>query len=211
MQLQVKIEDALAKLQAGKVKPNLTKAQKIEKAQIICGLYAMGEYTLDSCCKAVSVNYYTFQSWSQPQLTQADMETGNYRNGFVPEIHDSYKECLVKNNDNFLLLAKSAVREGLLLKARGCEVEEISTEIRIDANGQQTPAAIKKTKKIYLPSDTALIFLGKNVDSETFKDRLETTHTGRVQIGTGLESLTDEELKFKRAEIEKALESLDGM
>lgn len=190
----------------------LSNAQRIEKARQICELYSYGIYNIESCCNAVDVPYMTFKDWAQPNATEEMIEKKLCRRGFVLAIHLMYKEALENNTVNYKLLVKQKVREGLLLKATGLDYEEVRTEVKVDKEtGQSLPVSISRTSKKILPDTTALIFMAKNVDSETFKDSVEQVHTGSLNLTTGLQGKSYEELKEMQKQIEAQLESEDGL
>lgn len=213
--MDVTVEGARKKLETsenmGKVITSLPKKDKLEKVALICELYQSGEFTIQSCCEAVGVPYANFNNWTQPNLTEEQIEAKDYRKGFLREAYDLYQESLPKNEINYMALLKSKVREGLLKKAVGTEYEEVTTEVKVDENGQSKPVSIRKTKKIVLPDTTALIFLAKNVDPENFQERVVNEHSGKVQVSTGYSHLSDEELKEEKAKLEQQLNSPDGL
>lgn len=191
---------------------NQSKANKIKLATAICELYAEGEYTIQSCCDAVDINYYTFIGWARPNYDINNIDETPPPRGFVLEVQEIYKRAVEKNEQNYFKLLKNATRQGLLMKAQGLEYDEVETSMKRDeATGTMMPQMTKVVKKTVLPDTTALIFISKNVDKENFQDRMVTEHSGEVKIGTGLEKLSDEELKLKRAELEKVMETPDGV
>ncbi len=133
---------------------------KLNKAKRICELYSQGIYTLKSCCAVENVKYSTFQYWAQPNRV-----LNSKRRGFMHDVHALYKKAVEENKENFTLLLKQAVREGILLKARGSEFEEVKTTIKL--NGLKQNLHISKKKIIILPSDLILIYLANSLKLHT--------------------------------------------
>jgi len=187
-------------------KARLSNQAKITKAKKICKHYSEGEYTIATCCKAECVEYTTFQGWAQPNLTQEDIENGNYRRGFVHDVHVMYKKAVVSNRSNYKLLLKNVVRAGLLQRMRGMNVEEVQTTIIYDLNGNPIGTRIKKKEKLVLPDTSALIFIAKNID-EDFSDKKKSEV--ETDLHNPYENFTLQELRNERLRLEKMLESDD--
>lgn len=185
----------------------LTKSERVEKAKKICELYSSGEFTIKSCCAAVGVDYSTFQHWTQPHLTDSDIESGNYRRGFVLDVHLMYKKAIIENDSNFKLLIKHTARQGLLLRITGTEYEEIQEEEKLDKNGNLIPVSRKRIHKRVLPDVTALIFSLKNLDKENFQEKVTHNLNGNIGVSTGFEHMTLSELQAKKRELEEQLNS----
>lgn len=90
--MDVTVEGARKKLETsenmGKVITSLPKKDKLEKVALICELYQSGEFTIQSCCEAVGVPYANFNNWTQPNLTEEQIEAKDYRKGFLREAYD---------------------------------------------------------------------------------------------------------------------------
>lgn len=186
-------------------KPKLSAQIRIERAKEICELYSYGEYTIASCCKALSVNYSTFQYWAQVNLSEDDIKKGRYRRGFVHDVHELYKRAINENNKNRRELIRDAALDGLLLKARGVEYEEVIDQITYDKKGKVTGSKKTTTNKIILPSDSALIFLAKNLDKATFGD--EVMQSPKLEVLDKYAGMTLEEVKAERIRLEAELAS----
>lgn len=185
-------------------KIKLPRSIKIDKAKKICELYGEGEYTISTCCKTFDVKYNTFQQWAQPNLTQADIQTGRLRRGFVQDVHDLYKRAVARNEANYKALLKDATREGLLMRASGTRYTETHTEAKLDVHGIPTNMVIRKIERTVLPDTGILIFLAKNL----FGDHFNTKTDSRVQpstIKTSFQYLTNVQLDQRRLELQKKL------
>jgi hypothetical protein len=190
-----------------KARARLTKSDKIQKATQICEAYAKGIYTIKACCEAAGVDYSTFQHWAQVNLSADAIRAKMNRRGFVHEVHELYKDALVKNEFNFKALLKDAARQALLIRLTGLEYDEVQTVEKPDKEGNNKQVKkIIKTKRA-LPDITAIIFTLKSLDSENFK---EIEHK-KVEITTGFEHFSLEELSAKRIELYNILNSPDEL
>ena len=78
------------------------------------------------------------------------------------------KECIKKGEQNLTLHIESQ----LYKKCNGYEYEETKTLIEKDGKGKEKKK-VEKIKKQVVPSDTAIIFALKNLNSDKWKDRQE--------------------------------------
>jgi hypothetical protein len=141
-------------------KSKTPKAAIIVKARKICELYKEGN-TIASCCEAIGVKYNTFQQWAQPNLSPEEIKLGNYRRGFVHDVHDLYKEALKENNINYKSLLKDAYREALLRRIAGYTYTETTQKFLFDTYGNKIGAILIKTEKHMPPDAGLLIFIAE--------------------------------------------------
>lgn len=192
---------------AGVAKVRLPMSEKIRIAKEVCDLYSTGEYTIQSCCDAVSISYYTFLNWAQPNLTNNQIALKEWGKGYIPEVAELYKKALERNEINYFKLLKDASRRGLLLKSQGMEYEEIEERVELDSETKKMKTVSRRiTKKTIVPDTGALIFVAKNVDPENFSDTTKTEFSGKVDLNP-LSKLSDQELALKKQELQDRLNS----
>lgn len=122
----------------------------------------MKKYSLGNCCKAVDVSYDTFKDWVQVRLSEEDIKSGNYRPGFIPEVHALYKKArLPEIRIDFKYLVPNKVRQGLLMRVSVYDKEEITTKVVLDDDGQVLYTLVTKYNKPVLPDTKLLIHLYK--------------------------------------------------
>jgi hypothetical protein len=189
-------------------KPQISYSRKIGLSRKICELYKQGN-TIESSCTACGIIYNTFQSWAQPKLSQEDIESGNYRRGFVQEVHDIYKRATDIKIENFHAAMKNASDKSLLRLISGEEYEEVTTEVRVDANGETKPVSIRKTTKLRLPLATAVIFVKKQLEPEVWGEKVRTSHPGILINRSEYEGKSRKELAEIKAALEEKLNSDD--
>jgi len=135
----------------------------IEKASKICELYKEGN-TIASCCEAVDVKYNTFQQWAQPNLSKEEIKLGNYRRGFVQDVHDMYKRALQENDTNYKVLLKDAYREAVLRRMAGYTYVETTQKFLFDSQGNKAGVILTKTEKHMPPDPGLLIFIAERLN-----------------------------------------------
>lgn len=170
-----------------------TKAQKVKITKDILEMYKDGIHTLTSCCEAKGVNPSSFFKWKCSS-------SGRH---YVAEVERIFKEATEVRDFTFKAKLKDGARGALLRLITGHTYEEVTTEVKQDADGTTKPVSIKKVKKEVQPNATAVIFALKNTDSETFKDEVQ--NTGVITHNHTYGDLSDEELE---AELEKAKKQL---
>jgi hypothetical protein len=145
-----------------RARPHLSKVDRINISKKVCQLYVEDIYTIASCCEAWGIMYCTFQSWAQPQLTDKQINSKEYRKGFIHEVHELYKSALKRRKQNFRRMLLDAAYEGMLKNVRGCTYNEISTNIIIGDNGKVKSHITTTRTRVILPSTTMLIYLAQN-------------------------------------------------
>ena len=187
-----------------------TKRQKVAVAKKICEKYAEGKYTIESVCKSYGVPIRTFTQWA------FDWESRGYDSptpGFVAEIAELYK----KSKEQFDIEQIADLRElaltGLQKKLKGYDFEEVHTELKevLLESGEKAlvPKGIKKVKKHIPPSDTAIIFVTKNLVSEKFSETYVQKHEGSVETKSELDGLSKEELEERIAKLRGVIKKAD--
>lgn len=194
-----------------------TKEMKIDFCKRICALYATGKYTLEQCCKHYGISTGKFRTWTMPHLDveQLLLDGEDLPKNLIMECREMYAEAKSKAMFNYKDNLADAARKGLLKRAEGYETEEYTEERIVDSkatldDGEPNPnfgkliTVKQKVKRFTVAPDTsALIFAAVNTMPETFKHRNQLEHSGNVNLSaTGLESLTDTQLKEKREELE---------
>jgi hypothetical protein len=193
---------------AKRSKPQISYSSKICLSRKICELYKQG-HTIESSCTAFGIIYNTFQSWAQPKLSQEDIESGNYRRGFVQEVHEIYKRATDVKTENFHLAMKNASDESLLRLILGEEYEEVTKEVKIDADGNAQAVSIRTTIKRILPNAAAVIFTKKQLEPEVWSERIKTEHGTIVIHRNEYEGMSRKELAAEKARLEDKLNSDD--
>ena len=168
----------------------LKKEQKIEIARRICEKYALGTYTLLSCCESEGISDTTLYKWC----------------GEISEISDSFKEAQVAADNQYKKELKEKAKTALTKLIEGYESAESFQEGTPDKNGKITTTKVTTKKRFIGPNPTAVIFALTNVDSENFKHKNETALSGKIQV-ENMAKLTDEELEAQIKEFEKGQKS----
>jgi hypothetical protein len=182
-------------------KVRLSKKVKINKVKCICRMYSEGEFTIATCCEATGIKYDTFKEWVQPSLSEEAIAIGNYRRGFIREAHLLYQKASIQNTINYKELLKNKTRSGILMRVTGTKVTETQTETRIDNDGSARIALVRKAEKFIPPDTTMLMFVAKSLNLFP----VISLQTNNNVVINNLHLLTDEELKKRRVELEKAL------
>ncbi len=168
----------------------LKKEQKIEIAKRICENYALGTYTLLSCCEREGISDNTLRTWVNE----------------ISEISVSFKEAQVVADSQYKKELKEKAKTALTKLIEGFESVETYQEGTPDKKGKIITTKVTTKKRFIGPNPTAVIFALTNVDSENFKHKNETSGTlavtGKIQV-ENVAKLTDEELEAQIKELEK--------
>lgn len=204
-------------------KIHFTREMKIDFTKRICALYAGGKHTLPDCCEVYGVTVGRFRTWVMPHLDieQLILDGTELPKTFVMECRELYADAKLRAMFNYKDNVADIARKGLQKRAEGYEAEEYTAERVVDTrlvlddgtdnpNFGQMMTVKEKVKRFQVaPDPTTLIFLATNVMPETFKHRNDLNHSGNVNISnSGLESLTDTQLKEKRQELEFRMRKL---
>jgi hypothetical protein len=154
-----------------------------ELVKKICELIAADDYTIAEVCEQSGISRETFNVWKNTK----------------PDFSDSIKKAEERRLETF----KKAARSGLLILLQGKQWEEVTTEYVEDKEDPKKPKIKFKRKvtKFILPNPTSVIFAMKNLDSEYFKDKIETKNEN-TNYNYNSVPLTPEEIK----QFSKALE-----
>jgi hypothetical protein len=117
-------------------------------------LMSTDDYSIGEICQNVGIDKATFHRWK------------NDKSDFC----DSIKKADEIRLERFKVIA----RKSLLKKLTGYYYNEVKKIYGKDDKGKQTIKETTIIKKHIPPDTTAIIFTLKNVDSEYFKDRIET-------------------------------------
>ncbi len=164
----------------------LKETQKIEKAKRICEKYALGTYTLLSCCESEGISDNTFRKWCND----------------ISDISDSFKNAQTAADNQYKKELKEKAKTALTKLIEGFESVESFQEGVPDKKGKITTTKVTTKKRFIGPNPIAVIFALTNVDSENFKHKNETAVTGKIQV-ENVAKLTDEELEAQIKELEK--------
>jgi transposase-like protein len=130
-------------------------------AEEIYALVASGDLRIVDVCKQVGISEDTFYEWKKTK--------------------SEFSESLKRAEDSRKAAFKQLARSGLAKLLDVYEVEETTTEY-VDKGGKPAVKSKKVTKRIFMPSATAVIFTLKNLDSDNFKDKQEVEHKGEVGV-----------------------------
>ena len=164
----------------------LKETEKIAIALRICEKYALGTYTLDSCCDNEDITDATFYTWTKE----------------IEEIRDAFKNAQTASENRYKKELKEKAKTALTKLIEGFESVESFQEGTPDKNGKITTTKVTTKKRFIGPNPIAVIFALTNVDSEYFKHKNETAVTGKIQV-ENVAKLTDEELEAQIKELEK--------
>lgn len=156
----------------------LERQMRIGKA--ICDKYALGQYTIDSCCESEGISYWTFNEW--------------FKNN--TELSNMYKLAVQKHEETYKRSLKEKCATALQKLVDGFSVEEIHQTGKpiIDKLGNQigvNATQVKKIKKHFAPNVTAVIFALKSIDPDTYKDNIPP-----LQAEEQIFMIGDKEIKF---------------
>lgn len=200
-----------------------TREMKIEFTKKICALYSMGKHTLSDCCEVYGITVSRLRRWVMPHLDveQFILDGVDLPRGFVMECRELYADAKMRALFNYKDNIADIAKKGLLKRAEGYETEEYTEERIIDSkatldDGEPNPnfgklVTVKQKVKRFnvAPDPSTLIFVATNVMPETFKHRNVIDHSGTVNLtNSGLEGLTDTQLKDKREELEFRMRKL---
>ncbi len=204
-------------------KIHFTREMKIDFCKRICDLYAGGTRTILECCNHYGVTLKRFRTWTMPHLDieQMILDGDDLPKSFVMECREMYASAKTRAMFNYKETVSDLARKGLQKRAEGYEAEEYTAERVVDTrktldDGEENPnfgqlMTVKEKVKRFMvaPDPTTLIFLATNVMPDTFKHRNVIDHSGTVNVSnTGLEQLTDTQLKNKREELEYRMRKL---
>ena len=100
-----------------------------------------------------------------------------------PEIVEIQKESKRHVDDD--------VEAALLKRAKGFEVEETHTEVKLNPNGTGQTTVVRKVKKYIVPDAIAAIFWLKNRRPAEWRDKHVMEHEGRIITGFEFEQVDD--------------------
>jgi len=128
----------------------MTVPERIVLATKICKLYETDEYTIESCCEKVGLNYDTFYNW----ITES-------KSGYLKEIKDLYKKAQDTkrklNNKKLVRLARTALQKKLSFY----EWVETTTETIGDKI-----VKIKTVNRFIIPTPTDIALALNNLDDD---------------------------------------------
>lgn len=137
-----------------------------QKARDIADMFATAQHSVADVCAKFEIVESTFFKWKAE--------------------NSEFSELLKKAEGLRREALGEMARSGLALLLTKQEVEETTTELvdSKDEKGNSKPKikSRKVTKRVVMPSATAVIFALKNLDSENFKDKQEMEHTGGVAL-----------------------------
>lgn len=188
-----------------------SKQERVKLANMVCELYEAGDLTLDSCCRAVSINPNTFYQWACPSVDDFELLDDSKRNellrrGFIQEVHERFKKARELNDINYKKLVKNQSRVGLLKLLTGEYYEESQTSEKFDLNGDVISKLVKTISKYRAPDVTAIIFALKNVDKDNFSDQVDIMTKSQDSLWKELNKMTDEELENELQRLSQLLE-----
>lgn len=170
-----------------------TAKERHDLTEKICEIYAQGEFTLESCCNHMGVQYRTFRQWITTYSALAD----------------SYKEARnekrEKRKTQLLVLAETALEKRL----KGYEVEEITVEGKgIEGKADSIQAErLRRVRKTVPPDSTLIIYALKISDPQRYQEKqvLEIQQSDEViPRSADYSNLTDDE----KGELLRLLEKL---
>lgn len=162
------------KLQKG---VDLTAEEKLEKARIVCDLYATDQYTLPQCLKQAGI--YSDSTWYK----------------WVKEIEviaELYQEAQTRKGETYRSNLVTRARNRLEMFIDGW-IQEVTEQEAVPGKakeGQETPILITKVKKkqIYIkPSIRAVEFVLVNLDGKTYTKNPEPYKAGNENMPTKIE------------------------
>lgn len=160
---------------------NLTVLERqMSKGKAICDKYALGGYTIDSCCESEGIDYHTFNNWFKSNS----------------ELSIMYKLAQKRHDDTYKRSLKLKCATALEKLVNGFSVEEVHQTGKpvFDKAGNQIGVQgiqVKKIKKHFAPNVTAVIFALKSIDPDTYKDNIPP-----IQAEEQIFKIGDQEIKF---------------
>lgn len=149
--------------------------------QDICSLIEKDSYTVSEICQMVRIDEATYYRWK------------NDKNDFC--------EAVKKAQGRFDKLIAAEAKKSLVKLVRGYTVQEkkvVHTDTGRKDEGGKPILKVKEhavVDKHYQPNTGAVIFALTNRDPENWKNKMNTEHSGSVDVKSKLEQLSDDELE----------------
>lgn len=147
-----------------KTKPEIYSQEIVDK---ICELVSTDEYTNVELCKNAGISERTFYSWKAEKA--------------------EFAEKLAKADQKRLEFFKVEARKAALKKLQGYDYEETHTTFvdgGLDENGHSKPKIKEKkiVKRHVAPSDTQIMYVLNNTDSDNFAYKEKHEQTGDITV-----------------------------
>lgn len=124
----------------------------------ICVLIEKDSYTIPEICSIVGISEATYHKWKLEKL--------------------EFSEAIKEASDKFDALLVSEAKKSLMKQIKGYTV----IEQKVIKNGTGKIIERTNTKKHFQPNTTAIIFTLVNRDSDNWKNRQNTEHSGEITI-----------------------------
>lgn len=116
-------------------------------------------YTVEQICKMVGISKQSFYNWKEKYVYFFDG---------IKKARNKFDEKIVQEAEH-----------SLLKKIKGFDVEEKTTEVEIEKNGEARPAKIKTTTKHIPPDTAAIIFTLTNREPSRYQNKYNAELSGK--------------------------------